>query len=329
MHTAPDGEPDGGQQNRSADNDDNNDGRQRQPDRSISGRSSRSSNGEGFLQHPKRTASRNVNTTNTFKGQTLVIHKPSSAATQLRLELVAMIERTQRTGTWMNLVPARIGRSEAIDSGVKAIVKAVEHANLNTSITEESCLGSYSKAIITLRDDMQKSVSSDDLLMTVALLVNFERVFAYSSVPLRSHMHGIVALLMGQAKSCLPPSDLTRAVLYQFWAVAFIGPCVMGVPSPFEISRWLKAEPVLLVEDELKAPWKVVLRLRKMANQLYIRLPRLIMLVKGVQSDPNPEKINEAIRLAKELLEIEGMDAESEILHHVQVRIFHAKISQH
>lgn len=231
-----------------------------------------------------------------------------------------MMEKTHRIGTWMNLLPARIGHSEAIDCAAKAIIKAVEHANLNTAITQDSCLGSYSKAITTLRDDMQQSVSSDDLLLTVALLVTFERVFAYASVPLRSHMHGVVAIMMGQTRSRKPPSEMARALQYQFWAVAFIGPCVMGVPSPFEHPRWLDAEPVLLAEDAMKAPWKVVHRLRKMANQLFIRLPRLIMLVKGVQTDANPEKITEAINLAEELIEIEDVDAESEILHHVQIQ---------
>ncbi|KAF2159937.1 hypothetical protein M409DRAFT_29547 [Zasmidium cellare ATCC 36951] len=268
----------------------------------------------------RRNVQRNLRTPESFKDEPLVVHNPSSAASRLRLEFTSMMERTHRIGTWMNLLPSRIGHSEAIDAAAKAIVKAVEHANLNTAITQESCLGSYSKAITTLRDDMERQVSSDDLLLTVALLVTFERVFAYSSVPLRSHMHGVVAIMMGQGKSRKPPSEIARALQYQFWAVAFIGPCVMGVPSPFETPRWLQAEPVLLAEDDMRAPWKVVHRLRKMSNQLFIRLPRLILLVKSVSTEANPDRVTEAITLAKDLLEVEDIDAESEILHHVQIQ---------
>lgn len=287
--------------------------------RSVSGRPSTSIRAKTVSRRQK-PVKRSIKTPESFIDEPLVLHKPSSAATRLRLELISMMDRTQRHGTWMTLVPSRIGHSEAIDSAAKAIVKAVEHSNVNTSITEDSCLGSYSKALTTLRDDMQKPTPNDDLLLTVALLVTFERVFAYSSIPLRSHMHGVVAIMM-QAKSGKPPSEMTRALQYQFWAVAFIGPCVMGVPSPFEAPRWLDADPVLLAEDELTAPWKVVSRLRKMSNQLFIRLPRLIMLVKGLQVDPDREKVTEAIILAKDLLEIEDIDAESAILHHVRVSL--------
>jgi hypothetical protein len=260
----------------------------------------------------------------------LSTYKPTTASTRLRTELVTMLHRTQRNGTWFDLLPARIGHSESVDCAAKAIVKAAELAECKTPITQDSCLGSYARAISSLQAGMLSSVSGDDMLLTVSLLVTFERIFAYTSVPLKSHMAGVVALLMAQMKTTnsKPPSELTRAVMYTFWPVAFIGPCVEGVASPFEAPRWLKAEPVVMTRDKLRTPWEVVAKLRKSGMELFIRLPRLIKMVKSILADPNPEDIDAAIALAKELLTMEDVEAESALLHHVTVSSSAADNSQ-
>ncbi|EME38097.1 hypothetical protein DOTSEDRAFT_39632 [Dothistroma septosporum NZE10] len=256
-----------------------------------------------------------------YRDTGLVLHKPTSTTNRLRSELVFMLERTQRTETWFELVPSRLGHSQSIDAAALAIIKAAEHAKLNTNVTQESCLGSYSKAIITLNDDMGRSASTDDMLITVGLLVTFERMFAWTSVPLRSHMHGIVALLMNSIKvTNRAPSEMIRAVQYTFWPVAFIGPCVMGTPSMFEHPRFLDAEPVLMSQGKLSTPAKTVARARKLSNQLFIRLPRLIMMVKALQTKYSPLEVDTAVDLAKELFENEDIDAENELLHHVQIQ---------
>lgn len=255
----------------------------------------------------------------------LSTYKPTTASTRLRTEVITMLHRTQRNGTWFDLLPARIGHNESVDCAAKAIVKAAELAERKTPITQDSCLGSYARAITSLQAGMAASVSGDDMLLTVSLLVTFERIFAYTSVPLKSHMAGVVALLMAQMK--MPnnklPSELTRAVVYTFWPVAFIGPCVEGVASPFEAPRWLQAEPVVMTRDKLRTPMQVVARLRKLSMELFIRLPRLIKMVKAILSDPKPEEIDSAIALAKELLKIEDVEAENALLHNVTVSRHH------
>ena len=138
-------------------------------------------------QRPKQGRPQSTN----GQDNALVLHKPTSATGRLRSELIFMLERTKRTETWFELMPSRLGHSQSIDAAALAIIKAAEHAKFNTNVTQESCLGSYSKAIITLKDEMTRPASTDDMLITVGLLVTFERMFAWTSVPLRSHMHGL------------------------------------------------------------------------------------------------------------------------------------------
>ncbi|KAI5357323.1 hypothetical protein Slin15195_G115330 [Septoria linicola] len=253
---------------------------------------------------------------------TLLLHKPSSATTRLRTELIDMMLRTHRSEIWYDLVPARIGHSDAIDSAAKALIKASDFSLRRTDVTEESCLSSYCRALESVRDGMAKSSSADDLLCAVAILVNFERLFSgWTSAPMRSHMHGIMAIFMAQAKEPQkPPSELTRTLVYVFWAVGFIGPCVMGVPSPLETPRFLNMDPVPFARDKMSCPWSVVARLRKLSNQLFIRLPRLVNYMKGIQTGSKPADIEPALDLAKELLEMHDDDAETELLHNVTVQ---------
>lgn len=277
------------------------------------------------LAHKQRRAQRTLPGNGNHQDVSILsTYKPTTASTRLRTEVITMLHRTQRNGTWFDLLPARIGHNESVDCAAKAIVKAAELAERKTPITQDSCLGSYARAITSLQAGMATSVSGDDMLLTVSLLVTFERIFAYTSVPLKSHMAGVVALLMAQMKmpNSKLPSELTRAVVYTFWPVAFIGPCVEGTASPFETQRWLQAEPVVMTRDKLRTPSQVVARLRKLSMELFIRLPRLIKMVKSILADPNPEEIDSAIALAKELLKIEDVEAESALLHNVTVRLF-------
>ncbi|KAM3415122.1 hypothetical protein BST61_g10248 [Cercospora zeina] len=253
----------------------------------------------------------------------LLLYRPTAATTRLRTELLDMMVRTHRSEIWYDLVPARIGHSDAIDSAAKALIKASDFSLERTSVTEESCLSSYNRALVAVRDGMMKSSSADDLLCAVALLVNFERLFSgWTSAPMRSHMHGIMAIFLAQANGShqKPPSELTRTLVYVFWAVGFIGPCVMGVPSPLEIPRYLDMEPVLFAKERMSCPWHVVARLRKLANQHFIRLPRLIAMMKGIQTEQKAMDVDPTLTLAKQLLELQDEDAETEMLHHVTVQ---------
>lgn len=254
---------------------------------------------------------------------TLTTHRPSSTATRLRAELLDMMVRTHRTEIWFTLVPARIGHNDAVDSAVKAIIKADHLAAGRTNVSEDSCLSSYGRAITSLRDGMAKSTSDDDMLCTVALLVTFERSFSWTSAPLRSHLHGIVAIFMAHAKTPnkKPPSEMQRAIMYSFTAaVGFIAPCIMETPSPLEFPRYLDAEPVLFGKDKISSSAQSIASLRKISFQLFIRLPRLVMLVRKLQTSFEQDDVKTALRLASELQQLHDSDAENEILHHVTVQ---------
>ena len=62
-----------------------------------------------------------------------------------------------------------------------------------------------------------------------------------------------------------------------------------------------------------------VLKLRKIANQLFIRLPRLIVLVRRLRDKTKPCLAENTIAMADKLHQLEDEQAESELLHTVTV----------
>lgn len=112
------------------------------------------------------------------------------------------------------------------------------------------------------------------------------------------------------------PTELDRALLYSDWDRRFRAPAALGTVSPFEDPYWLNAEP-----RKKHSPEQIVI-LRMLTNQLYIRLPRLIIYVRRLREGAEIDmcSVREAtMTLANELLELKSKDAESFLLHGVKV----------
>jgi hypothetical protein len=90
--------------------------------------------------------------------------------------------------------------------------------------------------------------------------------------------------------------------------------CFSGTASPFDKEPWLST---------WTSPWngaaEDVVALRKASYQLYVRLPRLISMVRDLRAYPNGKSLRHANQLCEPLLSIRNDDAESGLLHEVQL----------
>ena len=96
---------------------------------------------------------------------------------------------------------------------------------------------------------------------------------------------------------------------------AYLVSCAKGLPSPLDSQFWLELEPT-----SMQVPSAAVASLGMLIHRLQIRLPRLIVLVRRLRTDPtNVVAMCRAIALADELLTLKAEGAENELLHCVSV----------
>ena len=167
---------------------------------------------------------------------------------------------------------------------------------------------------------LRKSLDvSDSSLMTVALLTLYEEIMRFEELLWYSHQHGVMNILLARPEHH-KTSDLTRAIMYSLWGLSFGQACIAGQPSQFEEQSWLDLEPVW---QSTRPPTEVV-RLRRLAHQLMIRIPRLIANIRAVRMQSTEvgkaaNELGEAATLASALFHSEGKDAEIAVLHRVRV----------
>lgn len=115
-------------------------------------------------------------------------------------------------------------------------------------------------------------------------------------------------------------SDVTRILLYINWYSKFTLPCAAGFASAYEHDHWLAQLPT----SAHAAPGDIeTARLRVISHQLFCRLPRLIAAVRSLRSyeDELPrETFAAAVRLATELLQLDGGESECALLHRISIR---------
>lgn len=160
----------------------------------------------------------------------------------------------------------------------------------------------------------------------MALLSIYERTSASQSHAVISHLRGVEAILTSRsATSSIASNDsfskLTRAVLYSHWSITFLLPCVHGVRSPFDDSKWIDIEPALCHNSEAMR-WDV-LKLRKASHRLFLTLPGLVASVCELRTTSKRDSTGTTLRLAQELLDVRESKAENEVLHRLKVRPSH------
>lgn len=178
-------------------------------------------------------------------------------------------------------------------------------------------LRAYAKAIVSLQEGMQdpKWSLSDEALLAVAVLAFYEKLIGEGQSTCYSHRQGIEAILL--ARPVTPLGDeVTSAMLYQARDRVFCVPVARGTASPFDLPHLRDYAPI--ARHNLSEHFE---KLRHIGNQVFIRLPCLIALVRTVRHNMQQRKacISKAIKLARELLDLLSPEAESEALHQVTV----------
>lgn len=254
--------------------------------------------------------------TTLVRSQVLGLHQPVSTEARRTQDLVTIVNNLHLESAWVSLVPARLGHSRQVDLAVQSVIEAYlfrtgERANNSATAYEV-----YGEAVTTLQSNIS---SSDDSLLTVALLSLFEALMESNVHAHNSHNEGVEKILLARETPEL--TGLERAMLYSNLDRKFRVPVALGIASPFEHTQWLDLDP-----PERPNTSPEVRRLEKLAHQLFIRLPRLITYTRSLldavdqESADLPSLANDTICLAEELLQLEDEAAESRVLHIVGVR---------
>ena len=256
--------------------------------------------------------------TDVTKPAHLIIYTPSCSETLLRTQAAHALDEMRLDYCWFAYVPSRIGWNGAVDAAAACMIQS--HAyymrGRKDNVTFDAALQSYSQAVRLVQAGIlcPESRHSDSNILAIALLTHCEILMRNDRKAYCTHWTGIGTLLRAR----LDPqyaSDLVRAVFYSMWDYNFRVPCSRGVESPFEDDTWLTLEPAPLKKVDAK-----VITLRKLSQQLLIRLPRLMVLVRSLREARwQGATIDDTLGLALELLQCHDSDAENRLLHLVTV----------
>lgn len=174
---------------------------------------------------------------------------------------------------WYGHVLRRIGSEDGLDQAVQAVIKAYELAD--PVLLRGST--SYYRSLATLQSACKRNkISNGDLLVASLCFLYEIRATATGSF---THIHGngIAAMLTSRpAKSW--KGDIARTVFYLSSTLIFHNAVLQGKPSPFDDGEWIHVTP-----NFTNACSTSSLRIRHLAQVLLIRLPRLILLVRGYE----------------------------------------------
>ena len=207
-----------------------------------------------------------------------------------------------------------------MDAAATCFKKAIQGLMSQNSPTtiEALCARDYGEAICGLRSKLREpQLESDDIALLVSALlmsVDWGIIHPEGSFAVSSHMQVINAILLS-TDSQRALSELRRSIFLSNWPSFFLIPVAKGVPSPFESKRWLECE------TSFSGDSPEVAKLTKLYTHILIRLPRLIALVRRLRvGDTNSSVESQAARIAMKCVELKDCEAESQLLHHINVR---------
>ncbi|EMC98422.1 hypothetical protein BAUCODRAFT_121291 [Baudoinia panamericana UAMH 10762] len=249
----------------------------------------------------------------------VILRIPSSPESLFAAEFYQTLVDLHLHHTWFSFVPAMLGGHAATDAAAKAVMKVHTLSNPATSQCRDKIIAqgdnSYGKAIAALRSSLD---DSDSALVSVGLLSLYEVLMRSQPQAYFWHAGGLSAMLLSRRKTG-STNELTRAIVYGDTHGTFQKPLTKGVASPFDDPFWFDLEPATFVEtsDETK-------RLRKLGNQLLIRLPGLVARVRALRQrsvkGSFEQYFSQTAEVADQLLDLRDDRAETELLRRVAVR---------
>jgi hypothetical protein len=253
-----------------------------------------------------------------WNGGALLIHTPQSTETVIIIRAVDTLRREKVEGEWFRHLPAHVGHTRALDLSIKALVAACAYARGVPKLTSGDCYQALALALNAVQTNIRQSHGelNDDILASTALLAPFEGVIKKHGVPTRLHVEGLAAILAARPAT-YPVTQLARDIFDFHACDSAIMACIQGTPSPFEsVARAYFANNRIGYSDSDRA------QLKALGSELFIRIPRLVGLVRSLRLQPSPQNqlLLDALRLSKSLLRLQDPQAEGRLLRNIKVR---------
>ncbi|KAK5695631.1 hypothetical protein LTR17_024511 [Elasticomyces elasticus] len=255
----------------------------------------------------------------------LSVHRPTCDRDRFCMELAAHQDFIKgEKGTlerWYDTLPARIGHEPCLDLACLAYLTAAHCRAGTRNVTLRTCYTASTKAIMALQAWLKAPAPNgvvDSVLQTVALLAFFEASKAKHNLLQPAHLEGLVTLLASRSTNAYLASDISRSIVNYFAFDAMTLSLVKGSRSPLE---WLDRS---YYECPIpgRSSFDLLTRLGALRIELYIRIPRLVALLRSLKVVDNKrtpflnakEVYAGALSLAKELYRVRDNAAEWALL---------------
>ncbi|KAK4496051.1 hypothetical protein PRZ48_013320 [Zasmidium cellare] len=222
----------------------------------------------------------------------------------------------------VSFVPSRLGYSDGklalLDCGTDALISLMKSPRTAAGVVipSRAATKGYIQALAMLRSCVSLgNVGMDECIGAIGLLGMFDTLVRdrlRATVDCFKHWRGVSAII------CQDPLKSSNNVFAQAPAapfgggiLSFIIPCFQGRASPFDgAAGWSEMPPLSAMGS------REAVRLNRVSYRLFVRLPRLVCLVRqwkdGELSDLDNE--DEMKQLANELTASEDRDAEFRLL---------------
>jgi hypothetical protein len=213
---------------------------------------------------------------------------------------------------WFRLLPGRVGHSVALDMAIKAIVTACAFGRGRPGVTLGHCYRALAPALDAVQASIKESNGepNDDILATTALLAPVDGAISQNGISRRTHVEGLAAILA--ARTVAYPVTQLGMEIFDFHACeSATMACVKGTPSPFECIN-----PAYFAAENISRDHRDRSRLKAIGLELFVRIPRLVMLVRSLRdrSYLQARMLEGALSLSKSLDGLQDNEAEMRLL---------------
>ncbi|KAF2816019.1 uncharacterized protein BDZ99DRAFT_493930 [Mytilinidion resinicola] len=273
----------------------------------LSVRSSRGSkSGNGVFQTlTPICVSKNVKSSTPFNGVPRIPRSPICSETKLCDQFLAVIgtdppnqNPSEIWGSWIRLIPSRIGQHPALDYAAAAYAEGSVAYVSKDPAQAAAARTSYSRALKCLQSAVldRSSEFLTETLSAIKLLSTFELLMGMASFAWVSHTQGLAKLLVARGPR-LADDEIERSIFYSSYPLEIAEAILSDSVSDFDNEDWLFFPP-----PETISEYPAFDTACQAVMQQYVRVPRLMKLVRTYLQDPNNLILrNEAVDLARKL----------------------------
>lgn len=253
-----------------------------------------------------------------WDGDIVRYHLPQSIEGVLIVRALDTLRRECVEDEWFRHLPAYVGHSPALDLSIKALVAACAYSRGTPHLTSNDCYQALALALGAVQTSIEKSQRKPDdiLLASTALLAPFEGVVRKNGVPTKLHVDGLAAILLARS-STYPITQLARDIVDFNACESSIMACILNRPSPFE-----SVSPAYFANDSMGCDGSDQARLKALGTELFVHLPRLLMLVRSLSLSEfsGRQLLADALHLHNSLISLHDQHAEQRLLQQIEVQ---------